>query len=270
MFNTNVYKSVDFEEKLLTDLVESSNNIFLNLKRKGLICQNELKYFTYEFKMSANLGKLYVLPKIQKRLSDVPGRPVISNCGTPIEKASEFVDFHLRLIMQNGWSYIKDSNDFINKIKNLKNIPSNSILVTADVVGLYPSTPHESGLNAIKEALENRARKSVPVSDILKMLEFVLKNNYFELNGNVKQQPSGTAIGIKCAPPYACIFMDQVETDFHEIQKLNQWSGFDMLMTSFLFGLKANRNFSGFFKNLIKLILTRNLRISRVKKRFHS
>ena len=75
--------------------------------------------------------------------------------------------------MQNGWSYIRDSNGFINKIKNLKNIPSNSILVTPDVVGLYPSIPHESGLNAIKEALENRAKKSVPTSDILKMLEFV-------------------------------------------------------------------------------------------------
>ena len=30
-------KSVDFKEKLFTDLVESSNNMFLNLKRKGLI-----------------------------------------------------------------------------------------------------------------------------------------------------------------------------------------------------------------------------------------
>ena len=49
----------------------------------------------------------------------------------------------------------RDSNDFLNKIKNLKNIPSNSILVIADVVGLYPSIPHESVLNAIKEALEN-------------------------------------------------------------------------------------------------------------------
>ena len=60
--------------------------------------------------------------------------------------------------MQNGWLYIRDSNDFINKIKNLKNIPSNSILVTADVAGLYSSIPHKSGLNAINEALENRAR----------------------------------------------------------------------------------------------------------------
>ena len=57
--------------------------------------------------------------------------------------------------MHNGWSYIRDSNDFNNKIKNLENIRSNSILVTADIVGLYPSIPHESGLKAIKEVLEN-------------------------------------------------------------------------------------------------------------------
>ena len=87
----------------MTDLVESSNNMFLNLKRKGLISQKELKYFTYEFKKSTNLGKLYLPPKIHKRLADVPGRSVISNCGTPTKKASEFVDFHLKPTMQNEW-----------------------------------------------------------------------------------------------------------------------------------------------------------------------
>ena len=61
---TNVYKSVDFKEKLLADLVESSSNIILNLKRKGFMSQKELKYFTYEFKKSTNLGKLYLLSKI--------------------------------------------------------------------------------------------------------------------------------------------------------------------------------------------------------------
>ena len=109
-------------------------------------------------------------------LSAVPIRPVISNCGMPTEKVSEFVDFHLKHIMQNGWSH----TDFINKIKNLKNISSKSILATADV-GVDPSISHESGLNAIKEALENRKYKSVFTSDILKMLEFLLKNNYLSL-----------------------------------------------------------------------------------------
>ena len=74
-------------------------------------------------KKVSNLGKLYLLPKIHKRLHNVPGRPVISNCGTPTEKASEFLDYRLKPIMQKGKSYIKDSGNFINKIKSLQNIP---------------------------------------------------------------------------------------------------------------------------------------------------
>ena len=51
------------------------------------------------------------------------------------------------------------------------------------------------------------------------MAELVLKNNYFEFNGEVFQQTSGTAIGSKFAPPYACIFMDKIEKDFLQTQK---------------------------------------------------
>ena len=51
------------------------------------------------------------------------------------------------------------------------------------------------------------------------MAEFVLKNNYFEFNGKVKKHISGTEIGTKFAPPYACIFMAQVETEFFKTQK---------------------------------------------------
>ena len=46
----------------------------------------------------------------------------------------------------------------------------------------------------------------------VKLAQFVLKKIFFEFN--VFQQISGTAIGTKFAPPYACIFMDQTETKF--------------------------------------------------------
>ena len=46
---------------------------------------------------------------------------------------------------------------------------------------------------------------------LVQMLEFVLKNNYFAFNGQVKHQISGTVIVTKCAPPQACIFMEEVE-----------------------------------------------------------
>ena len=46
------------------------------------------------------------------------------------------------------------------------------------------------------------------------MAKFVLQDNYFEFNAETKQHISGTAIDTKFAPPCACIFMDQVETEF--------------------------------------------------------
>ena len=105
--------------------------------------------------------------------------------------------------MQKGKWYIRDSGHFLEKIKNIK-LPENAILlVTADVVGLYPSIPHQAGLSALKEALENRSVKKIPTENLIKMAEFVLKNNLFEFNDKVFQQISGTAIGTKSPPPYA-------------------------------------------------------------------
>ena len=53
---------------------------------QGTITEKELKYFTYECQKATNLGKMYLLPNL-------PGRPFISNCVTPTEKVSEFLDF---------------------------------------------------------------------------------------------------------------------------------------------------------------------------------
>ena len=44
---------------------------------------------------ACRLGKMYLLPEIHKRLFDVLGRPVISNCKIPAEKVSE-LDHHLQ------------------------------------------------------------------------------------------------------------------------------------------------------------------------------
>ena len=154
-----VYKDVNFDKDLIPNLTSKSNRLFESLKQRQLITQKEFKYFRFEFKKTCNLGKLYLLPKIHKRLSNVPGRPVISNCGAPREKVSEFLDSNMQPIMIKGWSYIKDSQDFISKSRKLGKITDNAILVTTDVVGLYPSIPHKVGLRALKEAIDKREQK---------------------------------------------------------------------------------------------------------------
>ena len=192
--------------------------MFLNLKRKGSISEKELKYFVYDYKNASNLGKLYFLPKIHKRLSNVPGRPVICYCGAPTEKVSEFLDYHIKPVMQRSWPYTKDSENFIEKIKRVSNKSDDAILVTADVVGLYPSIPDKLGSKALEEALEKRDSIKISTSDLVRMAKFVLQNNCFEFNGETKQQISGTAIGTKFASPYTYIFMVHAESEFLKTQ----------------------------------------------------
>ena len=74
----NVYGEVlDFKEDFFTGLVRKSDNLFRRLNKKGVLTDKELKYFLYEFKNSACLGKMYLLPKIHKKMHNVSGLPVI-------------------------------------------------------------------------------------------------------------------------------------------------------------------------------------------------
>ena len=58
-----------------------------------------------------------------------------------------------------------------------------------------------------RKALDNRGNKKISTDYLTKMTEYGLKSNYFEFNGKVKKQISGTAIVTKSASPYGCIFM---------------------------------------------------------------
>ena len=92
---------------MLCDLVVTkSNGFFKDLRRSECTTEKEkeLKYFSYEYKKITNFNK---------RLENVTGRPVISNYIIPTEKVSEFLDYHRKPVMESGWSYIKDSGDFL-------------------------------------------------------------------------------------------------------------------------------------------------------------
>ena len=92
-------------------------------------------------------------------------------------------------------------------------------MVTSDVVALYLSTPHEPELEALKDTLDRIENKFISTQDLIKMDRFILQSNYFEFNGIVKQQISGTAVGTKFALTYTYIFMDKLETDFLNTQE---------------------------------------------------
>ena len=158
-------------------------------------------------------ARFYLLLKIYKRLENVPGRPVISNCGFYTKNISAFLDFHLQPLTREVKSYIKDTNVFLKKLRSLTDLPSDIILCSVDVVGLYPNIPHDEGLSAPQKRLELRRDKKLSTSTLVELAEVVLKSNVFISGKKTLKQIRKTAIGIKFAPPYSILFMAELEEE---------------------------------------------------------
>ena len=98
----------------------------------------------------------------------------------------------------------------------MKNILDNPLLVTAYIVGLYPSLPNRAGLRVLKEVMDRREEKKISNEDLVKMNAFVLKNTLFEFNSQIKHQILGMDIGTKFAS-YTWIFMGGIDLQTQKI-----------------------------------------------------
>ena len=79
------------------------------------------------------------------------------NCHT--SEISRFADHDLQPLLIEIPSYIKNTNDFLNKINNLT-FPEKSFLVTIDVKFLYTNIPNNEGIAPVKWKKENHSHKS--------------------------------------------------------------------------------------------------------------
>ena len=121
-------------------LIRVIKSVLRKIKNRGDISDETLDCFLVN---NPKLGTFYLLPKIHKRLCNVPGRPAISNSSYYTENISSFLDFHLKPLAPKVKSYIQDTNDFFKKIANPPPFPDDLILCTIDVMGRYPNIPHK-------------------------------------------------------------------------------------------------------------------------------
>ena len=161
-----VYEEVSNDPSSLESTIFTAVN---KIRTSGDLFADNLEYFLNK---DPKFARFYLLPKIHKRLNNVPGRRVISNCGYCTENISSFLDYHLQSLAKKVESYIKDTNHFLKKLKELLSLPKNAILCAIDVVGLYPNIPHKEGLASIRKHLENRENKEVTTDTLVELADY--------------------------------------------------------------------------------------------------
>ena len=107
-------------------LMKVIKSVLRIVRNRGDISDETLDYFLVK---NLKLGRFYLIPKIHKRLHNVPGRPVISNSTYFTENISSFLDFHLKRLAQKVKPYLQDTNDFLKEIANLPPLPDDLIYV---------------------------------------------------------------------------------------------------------------------------------------------
>ena len=213
LHNPHYYRKLD--RAIYPDNINRINPVLQQMCDDGHITAKQLSYLCA--KPTDGHRKFYVLPKIHKPRDKWPqpnrmpeGRPIVSDSGSESYRVSEFIDYYITPLSILHPSYIKDTSDFIAKIR-LQHVPKNALLVTADVTALYTNMDIPRTLEIVRETLLQHPETNRPDDYILRLLEITLYNNDFEFNGEFYLQTCGTAMGKSYAPGLANLYMKKVD-----------------------------------------------------------
>ena len=192
--NSLHYDKVDSDPTL--DHFEQVKNWGRKWLSEGQISQEIATWIT---NLEPKPGVAFGNVKTHKR--DNPLRLITSCCGTAIERLSAFTEFYLKPLSQNLPSFInKDSTDLINKIQALNAkgpLPVGSLLVSWDVVSMFPNIDNNLGITAVRKALDSRSSKFPSTDCITEAVEICLRVNNCHFSEQNFVQKHGTAMGPK-------------------------------------------------------------------------
>ena len=146
----------------------------------------------------------------------MPMCPIVSACGTATYTSAKFITKILQNYCGKTSSFVKDSTDFIKKIKHLSINPEEETLVSFDVSAFLASIPVPVALKVINYKISTCKNFTnvckIPTEQFIKLLEFTLTNCIFCFNRKFYKQLQGAAMGLPVSPVIAYIYIEYFES----------------------------------------------------------
>ena len=250
IMDTSYYKSKVEERLNLTDLYKTHEknpdnivmnrlNTFIN-KHKSILTKKEKLYLknpnykTSNFVAYPKIHKSkFIAEKVQNSNSnyiqmpippDLKFRFIHAGPCSPTNKLSELLDSLLKPYLPKIPSYIKDYNDFLNKLPNYeKNEMDDILFATCDIVDMYSNIEVDLVIKSVTYWIckfPTLLHSRFNLDFIIEGLGIVLKNATFQFNNKFYSLQCGTGTGTQVAPTIANLVMGYLEITLYEKVKI--------------------------------------------------
>ena len=155
------------------------------------ILDNKWKFFITP--SSSTVGKVHSNVKARRENNFV--RVITSGCNRAVEHLSIFAENVLFELASELPSRIKDNCHMLEIIDDMNNsnLSSSAILVSFDVVNMFPSIDNNMGIASVRKYLDERECKDLPTDCVIEALDLCLSCNNSAFNNTNYLQADGTA-----------------------------------------------------------------------------
>jgi len=209
--------STTIDGNLPTELTKTFDDIANRLKglvkdaaKANVIDKDEAAYLSV---FDMNLPQFYLTIKVHK--VPLKGRPIVPSHSWITTPASAWLSDQLLPICEFYPQYLKDSTQVIRRFETIT-YPPDVLLMALDIEAMYPNLYISTVMNHVTAALQRHANKHQWSADkqgfIIRLLEFVLSNNYLQFDTEIFRQICGTAMGTPVAVAAATLTMCEMES----------------------------------------------------------
>lgn len=218
-------------ESHMNQLIKESDFMELNANpmsrmitnTKAVIARVALVLYLFVWQLSVSnptIPKLYGLPKIHK--TPLKMRPIVSNISAATYKLAKWLIKKFSEFDPPKGRYVKNAMDFVNKIKDVK-IGDDEIMVSFDIVSLYPNVPIPEAIQTIAKWLQATNLTDLQRNTLVDATSLCMYQNQFQYRNKFFKLRRGAAMG----NPLSCFvsnsFMCHFENELGDLLPRVWW-----------------------------------------------
>lgn len=147
----------------------------------------------------------------------------MSNINSPSYNIAQWLLKELNKVSPPKGLYIKNSLELVDTLKNIT-LDDDDILVSFDVINLFPSIPIDKSISAMDEWLSQNNLNCDLKNLYIETTKLCMNHSFFQFNNVYYKQTFGTSMGNPLSPLMAELFMSKFELELKDIGCLpNVW-----------------------------------------------